>query len=959
MPKTDPSKPSSSKARRAASPSSRTTRSKAGSAKSPNATPVPLSKAVPFSASLPPKPSAASPFGPPRGIKPNEPTSKSLKKKTNTSSSAVSTLMSPPKPSTSKVAPPASSSLGKSKPTSRTSILPPALAAPRAGAQFAKPAYPDSDQPMSLDLDVSTVSKKELDPFEMTDQERRSVHFLDHPFVADLIPLVRRRARLMAHSPGAIERLLIRAMPIFKTFWENSKATPSSPLLDSLITGFCSLSRMVSLEVSDAVCHWLQADKHLAEAAVPVNFSFNEYGCFPSDLQIETYPYSPDEREALLPLLHPDFIGMFPLLRQPAIIRLQNGHKFYACIKTAALYIINWYREQEGPLHPLQQSAIKTFSFCLVRGFQSSEVSAWLEILPDFEVPWFPSNACSLSRTVYPPRPFQELGPPRVRHLFPGEPAVEDPDEFPFVDDEPPITVLAPERPPTPVLGKGKGRQVVLSPSPSPQVDELASDVHNLAAPPLQVNPFSSKRGSKEANAPVSTRESPVRTFVELDKQTPGSGDEDRFDALPSLTLRSSVEFEEEPNYGSPAPNRGASFPPDDPTDLLSNSGYPARSPSPDPISMDVDPPNRDSPPANRPASAGSNSGESEITPKPIPRDKVVVRRKLPVASPARSSSSKQLPASSVPSGRVLRSRAVTPKVDARTKSKAASRKKSTTPSAKSVVLEKPSKKRKGRMVDDSDPNFPAPSRSGRGERQGKDVAVTSQEPPPVTYSLLYDTTERTSTIVRKKCDSCHVASCTNMLPAHEIDLRVQGASEFSHFSRSNLMNAMQSVRRDSEALLQIQPVVTRLEDNLRQSSTNFLRLIRSMMQFYGRPNVGNLIDIPEPLRDLFNNYLIFASGEGLKRFEGVEQEAADELNRFGFPNLKWDEEEIEFFRQDISQYTEFQPEPLDRPYVGPYCAEWGEDNGALALADLDERDRASPLSPDAPIASGSKPRRK
>lgn len=68
---------------------------------------------------------------------------------------------------------------------------------------------------MSLDLDVSTVSKKELDPFEMTDQERRSVHFLDHPFVADLIPLVRRRARLMAHSPGAIERLLIRAMPIF------------------------------------------------------------------------------------------------------------------------------------------------------------------------------------------------------------------------------------------------------------------------------------------------------------------------------------------------------------------------------------------------------------------------------------------------------------------------------------------------------------------------------------------------------------------------------------------------------------------------------------------------------------------------------------------------------------------------------------------------------------------------
>ncbi|KAJ7747052.1 hypothetical protein B0H16DRAFT_1462276 [Mycena metata] len=808
--------------------------------------------------------------------------------------------MSPPKPSTSKVAPPASSSPGKSKPTSRTSILPPALAAPRAGseppprricltaAQFAKPTYPDSDQPMSLDLDVSTVSKKELDPFEMTDQERCSVHFLDHPFVADLIPLVRRRARLLAHSPGAIKHLLIRAMPIFKTFWENSKATPSSPLLDSLITGFCALSRMASLEVSNAVCHWLQADKHHAETAVPVIFSFNEYGCFPSDLQIETYPYGPDEREALLPLLHPDFIGMFPLLRQPGMIRLQNGHKFYARIKTAALYIINWYCEQEGPLHPLQQSAIKTFSFCLVRGFQSSEVSAWLEILPDFEVPWFPSNACSLSRTVYPPRPFQESGPSRVRHLFPGEPAVEDPDKFPFVDDEPPITILAPERPPTPVLGKGK-------------VNELASDVHNLAAPPLQVNPSSSKRGSKEATAPVSTRESPVRTFVELNKQTPGSDDENRFDTLQSLTLRSSVEFEEEPNYGSPAPNCGVSFAPDDPTDLFSNSGYPARSPSPDPILMDVDPPNRDSPPANRPASAGLNSGESE----PIRRDKVVVRRKPPVASPTRSSLSKRLPASSVLSGRVLCSCAVTPKVDARAKSKAASRKKSTTPSAKSVVLEKSSKKRKGRMVDDSDPNFPAPSRSGRGERQGKDVAVTLQEPPPVTYSLLYDTTERHPLLPLLRS----IQLAMHPYAAHEINLRVQGASEFSHFSRSN-------------------PACR---------------------------NIGNLIDIAEPLRDLFNNYLIFASGEGLKRFEGVEQEAADELNCFGFPNLKWNEEEIEFFRQDISQYTEFQPELLDRPYIEPYCAEWGEDNGASALADLDERDRASPLSPDAPIASGSK----
>ncbi|KAJ7737035.1 hypothetical protein B0H16DRAFT_1730453 [Mycena metata] len=230
MPKTAPSKPSSSKACRAALPSARTTRSKVKSATSPNAAPAPLSKALPSSASLPPKASAASlvfgepstlltnspqstspvKFGPPRGIKPNELTSKSLKKKTNTSSSAVSTPMSPPKPSTSKFAPPASSLPGKSKPTSRTSILPPALAAPRAGseppprrvrltaAQFANPAYPDSDQPMSLDLDVSTVSKKELDPFEMTDQERRSVHFLDHPFVADLIPLVRRGANMVS-----------------------------------------------------------------------------------------------------------------------------------------------------------------------------------------------------------------------------------------------------------------------------------------------------------------------------------------------------------------------------------------------------------------------------------------------------------------------------------------------------------------------------------------------------------------------------------------------------------------------------------------------------------------------------------------------------------------------------------------------------------------------------------------
>jgi hypothetical protein len=59
-----------------------------------------------------------------------------------------------------------------------------------------------------------TANLEELVPFEMTDEEMFSFHYLDHPAITSLVPYIRRGNHFRAENPAYLAEVVSRALPI-------------------------------------------------------------------------------------------------------------------------------------------------------------------------------------------------------------------------------------------------------------------------------------------------------------------------------------------------------------------------------------------------------------------------------------------------------------------------------------------------------------------------------------------------------------------------------------------------------------------------------------------------------------------------------------------------------------------------------------------------------------------------
>lgn len=165
----------------------------------------------------------------------------------------------------------------------------------------------------------------------------------------------------------------------------------------------------------------------------------------------------------------------------------------------------------------------------------------------------------------------------------------------------------------------------------------------------------------------------------------------------------------------------------------------------------------------------------------------------------------------------------------------------------------------------------------------------------------------------------------------------------------------MQNLKRESEELLLLQALVTRQTARLRAASNYFALIIRAMIQFYGRDNFAFLWDVPTEHRELFLNFVIHNTALLQEGHEFSDVEKAEVKNRFGYVPTVWNEEESKKFFDDLKEYSEFQPEPNDPLFVGPYCAERA-DGKEIELGPIEDGRASLDIASrrTTPVASGS-----
>ncbi|KAJ7763080.1 hypothetical protein B0H16DRAFT_1718915, partial [Mycena metata] len=743
---------------------------------------------------------------------------------------------------------------------------------------FHKPSPESFAWPANLVL--NSLAYHEYGSFKMDKTTAKSFYVLMHPAIGHLVPLIRRPAHVEAQTPAVLRELLTKALPVFELFFQHQQRFDRSQLLGGVVHRLCDLAAPLGGSLPSRIRALLLPERFTKIGIIPLNFDLPLHGLKPStDLFIETYPYTADERAAIAPFCVEPFVRIFTLLRFPQAVNEDTEARFLPHIACAMESFTLWVngRPKDAPLAPIQQRLCFSLRKCIENLTQDRQTKRWLKVIPEGGKVPFPTNGYSLSRTVYPPRPAGYEGPSNVHPMFEGEPdgcclnAEDLLETDPYV---PPIATLPDS---SPSAGPSKEKHATEKQTPT----RYARKSRSFSEIPLNLSvPVSAPATPTPASAPA-TPVSAVKPalFSSPPEKLFSSGSED--EAFPFKATVEETEGQEDIVPGSPLDN-DVEMPafdeelniPSPPTPTPKGKeaikfGPPKRKRVED-GDQNVDPPRSN-------ASAGGNATAPKVTPvsspeRPSKRPRqtleVVIQRDPALHAHAVRSSTAALDSEPNSSPSPSPSPSPGPRTRARTK----------IASNKTLKGSKQKKKRSSKRRSTSpgfDANFPPPVRPHRGEQKGKQTTKTAREPPPNSYTNLVDAIRRgMSSLLElpclscicfnkecrarttgQRCESCKYSMCSHTLTAEDIHKRVQALSEYTVFSNNNLMSAMQTVKRESEDLLLLQAQVSQQAARLRAASNYFAMLIRAMIQFYGRDNFAFLWKVPDRYREFFMNF--------------------------------------------------------------------------------------------------------
>ncbi|KAJ7153604.1 hypothetical protein C8R46DRAFT_1227918 [Mycena filopes] len=744
----------------------------------------------------------------------------------------------------------------------------------------------------------------------------------------------------------------------------------------------------------------------------PINFDLPGLSCRRTDvnrvIHCETYPYTPEERVDIAPFCVRPFVTIFCLLRSPERITENNAACLYPPFIEAMDFMRKWFlANEDDDLPTIQARLMVSIHQCLDRFGKFFDMSRWRRIIPDFNVKPLSIGTYALSRTVYPPWPFGTEEASNVHPLWPGEPVDRDPNFYDFLREcqsrlreleqsqsaiAQPLHTPFPGRPPVVPSTAGPSKA---DPPPSRATSQVQQSPARQKNAPRRFNRMGRNAGSEApVSAPVS-RGPPTPDHVqnqpsdqrpsspppiETLSQPPSDDDED-VDMLRDGLHESSEDVPLELPIGDggnavvpekpkspPSPKRpllafevvvprvadvygdrmqkqsaAPSKVPSAPASVASEPA-PAKTPTPGPL------------PSPQSASHSSSSTRSSVLP--------------PAKSPP-------------PAPRTLRSRPaapppVKPRSAKHTKVSRAAAKRAASRNDDESDDEgaQPSRPKKKVKLSTERPKFPTRERKRRGESSNKPPAQTALEAPPLVYKDLVGATARmerattSSTLlhcfsciafnkncqanaVGEKCASCTYAMCSHSLTTDQLHQRIQGFSEHTVFSNSNLVHAMQAVRNATHKLESLQFLVCQREQELLSASNYLSLVIRAMYRYYGRDNMAHLWSVPGALQEIFSNFVLSVSQDVLDSYEMSEEVRAEVLNRWGYVDDPFTENDDEQIKRSLIQFQNFAPEPDDELYVGPFCRKRLEEPEDEEMEDADGDAESSHHS--TPVASTSK----
>ncbi|KAJ7467248.1 hypothetical protein B0H11DRAFT_2047172 [Mycena galericulata] len=216
--------------------------------------------------------------------------------------------------------------------------------------------------------------------------------YLDHPLVAHIVPYIRRPSRRSTVSPEYLAAMVRRALPIFKTHFQNYTSAPKSALLNQFISALHGLGKLLPDELAVALNRLILPDIHATNNQLPINFELPTFPSLPKNTPVETYEYSDDERLAMSHFNDPVFKHIFPFWRRPEIIEETDPDHIAALLArfrlgiSAFLHWIIGVREAapSTSFAPIVAVAIQNTALAVKMLPQNAETRSWLDALPEF-----------------------------------------------------------------------------------------------------------------------------------------------------------------------------------------------------------------------------------------------------------------------------------------------------------------------------------------------------------------------------------------------------------------------------------------------------------------------------------------------------------------------------------------------------------------------------------------------
>ncbi|KAJ7721386.1 hypothetical protein B0H16DRAFT_1738291 [Mycena metata] len=685
---------------------------------------------------------------------------------------------------------------------------------PFSEVDYKKPFHKPSPESFAwpANLVLNSLAYHEYGSFKMDKTTAKSFYVLMHPAIGHLMPLIRRPPHVEAQTPAVLRELLTKALPVFELFFQHQQRFDRSQLLGGVVHRLCDLAAPLGGSLPSHIRALLLRERFKKIGIIPLNFDLPLHGLKPpTDLFIETYPYTADERAAVALFCVEPFVRIFTLLRFPQAVNEDTEARFLPHIACAMESFTLWVngRQKDVPLAPIQQRLCFSLRKCIENLTQDRQTKRWLKVIPEggksncdlstlLYVP-FPTNGYSLSRTVYPPRPAGHEGPSNVHPMFEGEPdgcclnAEDLLETDPYV---PPIATL-PDSSPSAGPLKEKHATEKQTPTRYSRKPRSFSEIPlNLSVPasaPATPTPASTPA------TPVSAAKPPLFNSPAEELFSPRDDDE----VFPSKATVEEMEGQEDIVHGSPLEN-DVEMPAADKELNIPSSPVPTpkgkgkvvvqREPSKRKRVEDGD---QIADPPRSNASAGGKSTAPKVTPVSSPERapkrprqtlEVVIQRDPALHAYAiRSNTAAPV---SEPNSLSSPSPSPSPGPRTRTRTKIASNK-----TLKGSKLKKKKSSKRRTASPGFDANFPPPIRPHRGEQKGKQTTKTAREPRRILIRIWW-----TLSAV-----ACLLCSSSLASPVFASTRSARRGSPGSVASRANLMSAMQTVKRESEDLLLLQ----------------------------------------------------------------------------------------------------------------------------------------------------------